>query len=52
MKHFGHVSSLAGNTRNKYANFPCLDMGTRPSSCFSIFQTLDYRISDNVQANP
>ena len=27
---FGHVSSLAGNTRNKSARFSFLDMGTRP----------------------
>ena len=27
---FGHVSRLAGNTRNNSASFFCLDMGTRP----------------------
>ena len=48
---FGHVSSLVGNTRNKSASFSCLDMGMRPLFVFSTFQTLDYRISKNVQAN-
>ena len=27
---FGHVSSVAGNTKNKSASFSCLDMGTGP----------------------
>ena len=30
MKRFCHVSSVAGNTRNKSASFSCLDMGMRP----------------------
>ena len=50
---FGHVSSLAKNITNKSASFSCFDMGTRPLfRIFSTFQTLDYRISKNIQANP
>ena len=36
---FGHVSTLAGNTKNKSASFSCLDMGKRPLFCvFSLFK--------------
>ena len=49
---FGHVLSLATNTRNKSARFSCLDMGTRSLFVFSTFQSLDYGTSKNNQANP
>ena len=36
---FGHVTSLAGNTRNKCARFSCINMGTRlPFRGFPLFK--------------
>ena len=49
---FGNVSSLAGNTINKFASFSCIDMGTRALYVFSTLRTLDYGISTNILGNP
>ena len=42
---FGRVSSLAGNTRNKSAGFPCIDMGTRP--LFRVFPFFEPQITES-----
>ena len=50
---FGHVSSLAGNNRNKSASFSCLGMGTRPLfHVFFHFPNFGLLNLKNVQANP
>ena len=46
---FGHISSVAGNTRNKFASFSYLDMGTRP--LFRVFHFLNFGLQ-YVQKHP
>ena len=47
---FGHVLSLAGNSRNKSTRSFGLVMGKSPLfRVFSTFQNLEYIISKNIQ---
>ena len=52
MKRFRHVSSLAGSTTINAHGFAGSTWDRGHFLCFSTFQTLDYRISKNIQANP
>ena len=52
MKRFWPSLKSGREYQEKSESYSCLDMETRPFSSFTTFQTLDYRISKNSQANP
>ena len=45
---FGHVSNLAGNTRNTSVSFFCLDIGTRPLFMFFHFSNFWITVSPKL----